>query len=115
MDFLRLPFFDAVRDAKTVLLAGADGYDIYSGLPLYFGLRAAGKTVHLANLSFTTIYATNGRRIGEALVEVTRRTEGPGRYFPELHLCQWLHHTLKEEIPIYCFDRTGPAPITRAY
>jgi hypothetical protein len=57
MDFLRIPFFDVVRDAKTVLLAGAGGgCDVYSAVPLYVGLRAAGKTVHLANLSFTSLH-----------------------------------------------------------
>jgi hypothetical protein len=116
MDFLRLPFFEAVRDAETVLLAGAGGgYDIYTGLPLYLGLRAAGKTVHLANLSFTHLYATDGKRIGEALVEVTHQTEESTRYFPELHLCRWFKEKRGEDVPVYCFDRTGPAPITRAY
>jgi hypothetical protein len=115
MDFLRLPFFDRVRDARTVLLAGAGGgYDIFTGLPLYFGLRAAGKTVHLANLSFSTLYATNGRRIGRAVVEVTPTTDGGGRYFPELHLARWLAQR-GEAAPIYAIDRAGAAPVAAAY
>jgi hypothetical protein len=76
MEFLRLPFFDTIANANTILLAGAGGgYDIFSGLPLYFGLRAAGKTVHLANLSFSKLYASNGKRIGkEGTVAVTSTT-----------------------------------------
>ena len=51
---LKLPFFTELEAAKNILIAGAGGgYDIFSGLPLYFGLQAAGKKVHLANLSFS--------------------------------------------------------------
>ena len=101
MQLSPLPFSAALADAKTVLLAGCGGgYDIFGGLPLYFALQNAGKTVHLANLSFTTIYATNGQRIGEALVKVTHTTTGSTRYFPESHLCLWFHMR-GEEIPVY--------------
>ena len=116
MELVRLPFFDALTDAKTILLAGAGGgYDIFSGLPLYFALRNLGKTVHLANLSFTSIYATDARRIGPALVEVTHKTEGSTRYFPERHLCRWLYKERGEAVPLYCFDRTGAKPVATAY
>ncbi|MBC8139571.1 MAG: hypothetical protein H8F28_27135, partial [Fibrella sp.] len=116
MELSRLPFFDALANAETILLAGAGGgYDIFAGLPLYFALRNAGKTVHLANLSFTHIYATNGRRIGPALVEITHETEGSTRYFPEGYLCQWFHEQRNEATPIYCFDRAGAKPVATAY
>src|SRR5471032_1154776 len=116
MQLLRLPVMDALEASQTILLAGAGGgYDIFTGLPLYFGLRNAGKTVHLANLSFSTLYATNGRRIGPALVEVTHKTEGSVRYFPERHLCRWFYKERGEEVSIYCFDRTGAKPIAAAY
>ena len=52
MELLSLPFFSELEPAKRVLVAGAGGgFDVLCGLPLYFALRAAGKTVHLANLS----------------------------------------------------------------
>lgn len=112
----RLPFFEKIAKAKTVLLAGAGGgYDIFTGLPLYFAFRAVGKTVHLANLSFSHIYASNGKRIGEALVQVTHETDGPLRYFPEKHLADRFHETRGEDVPIYCFDRTGARPVTASY
>jgi hypothetical protein len=116
MDCMRLPFFTALDGAERILLAGAGGgYDIFTGLPLYFGLRAMGKTVHLANLSFSHIYASTGKRIGEALVEVTNHAEGSMRYFPEKHLADWFHTVRGESVPIYCFDQTGARPITTAY
>lgn len=116
MNILHLPLLEALQDAQTILLAGAGGgYDIYSGLPLYFGLRAAGKTVHLANLSFTSIYATTGRRMGEALVAIDADTDGSLRYFPEKHLAEWFRKERGEAVTIYCFDRTGVLPIATAY
>ncbi len=40
MRLARLPFFDALEGADSVLLAGAGGgYDIFVGLPLYFALQ----------------------------------------------------------------------------
>ena len=112
----RLPLFDALDNAQTILLAGAGGgFDIFTGLPLYFALRNLGKTVHLANLSFSTIYASNGKRHGESLVEVTHKTEGALRYFPERHLAHWFHEVRGENVSLYCFERTGVRPLTTAY
>jgi hypothetical protein len=115
MTFLQLPFYEVVRDAQTVLLAGAGGgFDIFSGLPLFFGLRSMGKTVHLANLSFSRLYASDGKRLGTGLVEITARTQAPERYFPELHLSRWLARQ-GESDTIYGIDREGVKPVTAAY
>jgi hypothetical protein len=112
---LHLPFFDELDRANTILLAGAGGgYDVFSGLPLYFGLRRAGKTVHLANLSFTNLDQASGRRLAPALLEVTADSEGNKYYFPECYLSQWLR-AQGEEVPIYCFERTGVRPIRQGY
>jgi hypothetical protein len=112
---LRLPFFDELEQARTVLLAGAGGgHDVFSGLPLYFGLRAAGKTVHLANLSFTNLEQATGRRLAPALLEVTADSEGSKYYFPEGYLSQWFR-ARGEEVPVYCFERTGVRPLRQGY
>ena len=72
MGCLQLPFFAELEEARTVLLAGAGGgFDVFSGLPLYFGLRAAGKQVHLANLSFSHLEHATGRQLAPAALEVT--------------------------------------------
>ena len=45
---MRIPLFKELESAHTVLLAAAGGgLDIYTGRPLYFCLRKAGKTVPL--------------------------------------------------------------------
>lgn len=110
----RLPFFEELERAETVLLAGAGGgADVFASIPLYFQLRAAGKRVHLASLSFAQIFASTARVLAPALVEVTSETESPASYFPELQLARWLG--MLERVPVYCFDRTGAAPLRRAY
>lgn len=115
MTFLQIPFFNAVAGAETILLAGAGGgFDIFSGLPLYFGLKSMGKAVHLANLSFSLLRESNGKRLGTGLVEVTAQTEGFERYFPELHLARWLA-SQGEPAPIYGIEREGVRPVSAAY
>ena len=116
MNTLRLPFFTEINQAENVLIAGAGGgFDVFSGLPLYFNLHAAGKSVHLANLSFSSLPPGKaGRELAPALVEVTADSEGSEYYFPEKHLSQWFRDQGKE-VPVYCFHRVGPRPVTEAY
>lgn len=85
-----------------MLLAGAGGgFDIYCGLPLYHWLTTRGKTVHLANLSFSPC-------IKAPLVKVE-----PGicseKYFPEKHLANFIKQ------PIYAIENDGPAKVSWAY
>jgi hypothetical protein len=115
MQCLTLPFFGEIEKARSILLAGAGGgFDIFSGLPLYFGLRNLGKQVHLANMSFSPLHRSNGRRLSPTLMEVTADTQGSRDYFPEKYLAQWFVEQ-GEQIPIYCFDRTGVQPLLVAY
>jgi hypothetical protein len=115
MPYLTLPFFQKIENAQSILLAGAGGgFDIFSGLPLYFGLRDQGKHVHLANLSFSPLFSATGRRLSPALLEVTAATQTGRDYFPELYLARWFEQQ-GEQIPIYCFERTGVQPLLAAY
>ena len=115
MRCLQSPFVDELERAESILLAGAGGgFDIFSGLPLYFGLRAAGKRVHLANLSFSHLDSATGRRLAPATLEVTAGSTVSAGYFPEFHLCRWFRRQ-GEEMPIYCFDRTGMQPLLEGY
>lgn len=113
---LKLPFFSKIEKSQIILLAGAGGgFDIFCGLPLYFGLLAQGKTVHLANLSFSVLPPVSENRITPALLKVTEKTWQVYDYFPEKHLSRWLSEKLEKEIPIYCFERVGVKPIQEAY
>jgi hypothetical protein len=115
---LNLPFFDELEKAQNILLAGAGGgFDIFSGLPLYFGLKAEGKQVHLANLSFSflpPIQVTKENRLSLSLLKVTADIPLLTDYFPEKFLAQWFREQ-GEEVPIYCFERTGVKPLLASY
>jgi hypothetical protein len=115
MRCLQLPFFHELEEARTVLIAGAGGgFDLFSGLPLYFGLRAAGKQVYLGNLSFSHLEAASGRRLAAAALEVTADSVVTASYFPEYYLCRWFR-CQGEQVAVYCFDRTGFQPLREAY
>jgi hypothetical protein len=115
MHYLTLPFFKEVEQVQSILLAGAGGgFDIFCGLPLYFGLRDQGKRVHLANVSFSPLFSATGCWLSPALMEVTAATQGNNRYFPEMYLAQWFA-AQGEHVPIYCFERTGVQPLLAAY
>lgn len=112
---MQLPFFTELEPARNVLLVGAGGgFDIYAGLPLYFWLKKAGKSVHLANLSFTQLAECRGMRPIPEVMKVTGATDGPSSYFPERALCQWLAGR-GEPTPVYAIARCGVQPVLRAY
>src|ERR1700677_3918845 len=112
MNILHLPFFTELDKAQTILLGG--GFDIFSGLPLYFGLRSAGKKVHLANLSFSHLEAVTGKRLAPAVLEVTADSVGASGYFPEFYLSQWFRRR-GEEVPVFCFEKVGCKPLLEGY
>ena len=87
------------------------GYDIMSGIPLFESLRSMGKTVVMANLSFSMV--AGGEKISSICHRVDADTSG-GNYFPEKYLCQWFR-ARGEEVSIYCFNANGVQPIKRAY
>ncbi|MET7395881.1 DUF1152 domain-containing protein [Dactylosporangium sp. NPDC005572] len=105
------PLFAALRDARSVLVAGAGGgFDVYAGLPLAFALQARGQAVHLANLSFSRLELLDQDAwLAPGVAEVTAGTEGLDDYFPERALAQWLPGT------VYAFPRTGVEPLREAY
>ena len=45
---------------------------------------------------------------------MTADSQGNAEYFPEKHLAQWFRDQGKE-VPVYCFHRVGPKPVTAAY
>lgn len=111
----RVPLFARLEPSRRVLVAGAGGgFDVLSGLPIAFALRRLGKTVHLANLTFTYLGATSARQLEPNLHVVDRETVSDERYFPERHLATWLKEH-REDDRIYCFEKTGVTPMREAY
>lgn len=113
----QLPFFEEIQTSKNILLAGAGGgFDIYSGIPLYFNLKHQGKKVILANFSFTWLDETSSEQVFPFCYKVKiADIDHSGRnYFPEKHLKLWLD-LQGERSEIYAFERTGVIPLREAY
>lgn len=112
---MRARFFDLLDSGNRVLLTGAGGgFDIVSGVPLYFHLKRSGKAVVLANLSFTDLQATRSEQVCEGTYLVDEHVvEVP--YFPEKHLCDWLA-VHDERPPLYALSSDlGVRPLRDAY
>ncbi|WP_405013658.1 DUF1152 domain-containing protein [Kitasatospora sp. NBC_01539] len=105
-----------LKAAERILIAGAGGgFDIYAGLPIALALRAAGKEVHLANLSFSHLYGLDADVWLEpdvaAIRPDTRSAEG---YFPERTLARWLRlHGMPDTV--WAFASVGVQPLRAAY
>lgn len=111
----RAPLFERLERCERVLVAGAGGgFDVFSGLPIYFRLRELGKRVWLANCSFTNLAEVDAERVSDDVVAVTVESTGPRDYFPEGHLATWLSHRDHEGL-VYAFEKNGAIPLTAAY
>ncbi|MFD5825625.1 DUF1152 domain-containing protein [Lentzea sp. NPDC060358] len=105
------PLFTRLHPARTVLIAGAGGgFDVFAGLPLGIALRAQGKRVCYASLSFSDL----GRLDLDAWVEpglaaVGPDTAGDDAYFPERELARFLGDT------VHAFPKAGVRPLRAAY
>ena len=113
---LNLPIEQHLSQSKSILITGmGGGYDVFSGLPLYFELSRLGKTVHLANLSFADIVGVDdGEALTDTLVGITADIEDSLDYFPEYYLSQWFD-TIGEDITIWCFHKIGARPLAQNY
>jgi hypothetical protein len=115
---LNLPILEHLSGCRSILLAGmGGGFDVYCGLPLYLELREQGLNVHLSSLSFSPHLPRlkSGHRLVPTLTGVTAEHEGVVIYFPEMHLTRWFREARGEEVPIWCFEKTGVSPMLQAY
>jgi hypothetical protein len=118
---LNLPIMEALGDAQSILIAGVGGgFDVFAGLPLYFTLRDAGKTVHLANYSFNDLGLTSHlleteTLITDLLIGVRGRVNVRIPHSAEGYLAEWFAYIRGETTPIWMFANVGAAPLTIAY
>ncbi len=116
---LTTPFFQRLDACQRILLAGAGGgYDLVGGVPLALALRQAGKTVHLASLTFSdpeTLPEVRPVPQHSCLFELTARSATRTQYCPEAWLAHWLEHEHGHAAPIWLFRKTGVQPLRKAY
>jgi hypothetical protein len=118
---LNLPILDQLADSENILIAGAGGgFDVFSGLPLYFTLREMGKRVHLANYSFTELGLA--KFVGEPDILLEDRVVGARGavkyelpYYPEGYLSLWFKEVCGEDVTVWMFGHTGAAPLAEGY
>ncbi len=114
---LNLPIYEQLLKCKNLLIAGmGGGFDIFSGLPLYFELKKFGQNVHLASYSFTDVMAlTKGEWLTDTCVGVQGEVEGFHIYYPEGYLSEWFKLKRGEDVPIWLFAKTGVRPLLENY
>ena len=119
---LNLPILEQLENSQNILIAGAGGgFDIYLGLPIYFTLHEMGKTVHLANYSFSDfdlserLMSETEKLLENALLGVRGELKLPFPYFPEGYLAQWFKEEQGEALTVWMFKKTGAAPLVLAY
>jgi hypothetical protein len=115
LSLLEPPLITRLRAHDRILIAGAGGgFDVYAAIPLYVALRAAGKEVFLANLSFTYLGETDATYLAPHLAVATPETTGGDRYFPERRLAEWLSDA-GYPASVYVFEKVGVRPLRAAY
>ncbi|MFD7641137.1 DUF1152 domain-containing protein [Kitasatospora sp. NPDC059795] len=110
------PLLTHLLAAERILIAGAGGgFDVYAGLPLALALRAAGREVHLANLSFSNLHGLD-LDVWQApdLARITPDVRSADAYFPERSLARWLR-TRQQPDTVWAFPTTGVQPLRAAY
>ncbi|MFJ2782113.1 DUF1152 domain-containing protein [Kitasatospora sp. NPDC087315] len=113
---LEPPLITRLLAAERILIAGAGGgFDVYAGLPIALALRAAGKEVHLANLSFSHLYGLpTDVWLEPDVARIRPDTAAPEGYFPERTLARWLHrHGMPDSV--WAFAAVGVKPLRDAY
>ncbi|MEO0794839.1 MAG: hypothetical protein AAFX93_06745 [Verrucomicrobiota bacterium] len=108
----------AIEKGSRVLIAGAGGgFDIFSGLPLYFYLRQKGIFAFLANLTFTPLQGAKGKALTNTSLIVDADAGGSMGYFPE-NICrngfarmEWTSMSVVSKGPA----RKHSKPITRPF
>jgi hypothetical protein len=112
------PLFEALSNTQNILIAGCGGgFDVYSGVPLYLALKAQGKNVHLANLSFSFLHPRIAEELFDNCYKILPNSGELATmdYFPEKFLAQWLQNKFSLEIPIYAFPQVGVVQLKNAY
>ncbi|GAA4846121.1 DUF1152 domain-containing protein [Kitasatospora terrestris] len=115
-DLFQPPLVTRLLAADRILIAGAGGgFDVYAGLPLALALRAAGKEVHLANLSFSHLYGLDAEVwLAPEVARITPDGRSDEGYFPERTLARWLRLHGMPDI-VWAFAKTGVRPLRAAY
>ena len=85
-----------------------------AGVPLAEYLRAQGKEVFFASLSFSDLKKAHGRRVGPYVLEILPGAGGDDSFFPERYLSEW-YASRGLVVPLYCYEASGPPILLEIY
>lgn len=111
------PIFQRLEESQRVLIAGmGGGFDLFGALPIVYALRAQGKHVELASLSFSYMGGSDAQALMPGHVyKVNAETQGNEGYFPERDYCRFSRDRWGDEETIYCIERLGLTQLRQAY
>ncbi len=115
-----IPIVDLLESKQNILIAGiGGGFDVFGGLPLYYTLQRLGKNVHLANYSFSNLDLA---KVSSEVEKGTNFMMGANANFEaelpdycEGYLSKWFKIGFNEDVPIWCFEKTGVHPLRQSY
>lgn len=120
---INLPHIPAFTEGDNILIAGAGGgFDVFSGLPLFFELKQRGKNVHLANYSFSDFdicqsehqETLNNGACRNVMGKVVRcGLRGSYNYYPEGYLAEWLWEAKNGSV--WMLQKLGVKPTRKSY
>jgi hypothetical protein len=108
-----------LASARKVLFVGAGGgYDIFGAVPLAIELLDAGRKVHFAGVTFTSVSTLPGAHPTDDHPELYAL--GPeqavaDRYCPEAWLARWLEQERGYREPLWLLKKCGVRPTMGAY
>jgi hypothetical protein len=107
---LPLPVIMNLKKSKNILIMGiGGGFDVFSGLPIFFTLEKMGMNVHLASFTHVPwgIIPNHVETIpmAQGCVGVTSDIKQASEFFPELYLSSWFREVKGKEVPVWVFKR----------
>lgn len=105
-----VPIVMNLKESKNILIMGiGGGFDVFSGLPIYFTLEKMGKKVHLASFTHaawdsipshaTTIPMASG------CIGIGGDIKSPSDNLPEMYLSSWFKEVKSQDVKIWTFKR----------
>ena len=116
MNLTTHPLFGELADCDNILLAGAGGgFDIYSGIPLYFALRSQNKNVHLAKSVVCLAQRPRSQSEWITVLKSPRKPKAPALISPKRLCVNGLMNETSISAVVYSFPQTGVVPLKKSY
>lgn len=105
-----IPVVMQLKKASNILIMGmGGGFDVFSGLPLYFTLEKIGMKVHLANFTHTPWESIQNHvepiPMAPGCVGVDGNIKQASTNFPEAYLSSWFRDVKNQNVPVWTFKR----------